>query len=36
MTLGRELLYGRLEDEKPFNTVRRAPEENGVARSCGA
>ena len=21
--LGRELLYGRLEDEKPFNTVRR-------------
>ncbi len=30
--LGRELLYGRLEDEKPFNTVRRA----GVARGLRA
>jgi hypothetical protein len=25
--LGRELLYGRLEDEKPFNTVRRLVEQ---------
>ena len=44
---GRELLYGRLEDEKPFNTVRRLVQQEdyamrvvrdaGVpgARSCG-
>ncbi|HEV8165038.1 MAG TPA: phosphatase PAP2 family protein, partial [Actinomycetota bacterium] len=28
--LGRELLYGRLEDEKPFNTVRRLVQTGGL------
>ena len=28
--LGRELLYGRLEDEKPFNTVRRLGPAGGL------
>src|SRR4029453_7598110 len=33
--LGRELLYGRLEDEKPFNTVRRLVEQEDYAlRLC--
>jgi tRNA A-37 threonylcarbamoyl transferase component Bud32/membrane-associated phospholipid phosphatase len=35
--LGRELLYGRLEDEKPFNTVRRLVQQEDYAlRLCGA
>jgi tRNA A-37 threonylcarbamoyl transferase component Bud32/membrane-associated phospholipid phosphatase len=29
--LGRELLYGRLEDEKPFNTVRRLVQQEDYA-----
>src|SRR4029453_6023113 len=29
--LGRELLYGRLEDEKPFNTVRRVVQQEDYA-----
>jgi tRNA A-37 threonylcarbamoyl transferase component Bud32/membrane-associated phospholipid phosphatase len=29
--LGRELLYGQLEDEKPFNTVRRLVEQEDYA-----
>ena len=35
--LGRELLYGRLEDEKPFNTVRRLvqQEDHAVADAAG-
>jgi tRNA A-37 threonylcarbamoyl transferase component Bud32/membrane-associated phospholipid phosphatase len=33
--LGRELLYGRLEDEKPFNTVRRLVQQEDYAlRMC--
>jgi membrane-associated phospholipid phosphatase len=33
--LGRELLYGRLEDEKPFNTVRRlVQQEDSPCTSC--
>jgi tRNA A-37 threonylcarbamoyl transferase component Bud32/membrane-associated phospholipid phosphatase len=33
--LGRELLYGRLEDEKPFNTVRRLVQQEDYAlRLC--
>jgi tRNA A-37 threonylcarbamoyl transferase component Bud32 len=33
--LGRELLYGRLEDEKPFNTVRRLVQQEDYAlRVC--
>jgi tRNA A-37 threonylcarbamoyl transferase component Bud32 len=33
--LGRELLYGRLEDEKPFNTVRRLVQQEDYAlRIC--
>src|SRR4030095_12861038 len=33
--LGRELLYGRLEDEKPFNTVRRLVQQEDYAlRGC--
>ena len=33
--LGRELLYGRLEDEKPFNTVRRLVQQEDYAlRPC--
>jgi tRNA A-37 threonylcarbamoyl transferase component Bud32/membrane-associated phospholipid phosphatase len=33
--LGRELLYGRLEDEKPFNTVRRLVQHEDYAlRLC--
>jgi tRNA A-37 threonylcarbamoyl transferase component Bud32/membrane-associated phospholipid phosphatase len=33
--LGRELLYGRLEDEKPFNTVRRLVQQEDYAlRAC--
>jgi tRNA A-37 threonylcarbamoyl transferase component Bud32 len=33
--LGRELLYGRLEDEKPFNTVRRLIQQEDYAlRLC--
>src|SRR5215217_2426606 len=31
--LGRELLYGRLEDEKPFNTVRRLVQQEDYALS---
>jgi RIO-like serine/threonine protein kinase len=31
--LGRELLYGRLEDEKPFNTVRRLAQQEDYALS---
>jgi tRNA A-37 threonylcarbamoyl transferase component Bud32/membrane-associated phospholipid phosphatase len=38
--LGRELLYGRLEDEKPFNTVRRLVQQEDyalrVVREAGA
>ena len=38
--LGRELLYGRLEDEKPFNTVRRLVQQEDYAlrviREAGA
>jgi membrane-associated phospholipid phosphatase len=35
--LGRELLYGRLEDEKPFNTVRRLVQQEDYAlRLCRA
>jgi tRNA A-37 threonylcarbamoyl transferase component Bud32 len=38
--LGRELLYGRLEDEKPFNTVRRLVQQEDyalrVVREVGA
>jgi hypothetical protein len=37
--LGRELLYGRLEDEKPFNTVRRLVQQEDYApswASCSA
>jgi tRNA A-37 threonylcarbamoyl transferase component Bud32 len=35
--LGRELLYGRLEDEKPFNTVRRLVQQEDYAlRVCRA
>jgi tRNA A-37 threonylcarbamoyl transferase component Bud32/membrane-associated phospholipid phosphatase len=38
--LGRELLYGRLEDEKPFNTVRRLVQQEDyalrVVRETGA
>lgn len=38
--LGRELLYGRLEDEKPFNTVRRLVQQEDyalrVVRDAGA
>jgi tRNA A-37 threonylcarbamoyl transferase component Bud32/membrane-associated phospholipid phosphatase len=30
--LGRELLYGRLEDEKPFNTVRRLVQQEDYAQ----
>src|SRR5439155_14857598 len=30
--LGRALLYGRLEDEKPFNTVRRLVQQEDYAR----
>jgi len=37
--LGREMLYGRLEDEKPFNTVRRLVQQEDYAlhllRSAG-
>jgi hypothetical protein len=29
--LGRELLYGRLEDEKPFNTMRRLVQQEDYA-----
>ena len=29
--LGRELLYGRLEDERPFNTVRRLVQQEDYA-----
>src|SRR5207248_4483604 len=29
--LGRELLYGRLEDEKPFNSVRRLVQQEDYA-----
>ena len=29
--LGRELLYGRLEDEKPFHTVRRLVQQEDYA-----
>ena len=29
--LGRELMYGRLEDEKPFNTVRRLVQQEDYA-----
>src|SRR4029453_2116406 len=29
--LGRELLYGRLEDEKPFNAVRRLVQQEDYA-----
>jgi tRNA A-37 threonylcarbamoyl transferase component Bud32 len=33
--LGRELMYGRLEDEKPFNTVRRLVQQEDYAlRLC--
>jgi membrane-associated phospholipid phosphatase/tRNA A-37 threonylcarbamoyl transferase component Bud32 len=31
--LGRELMYGRLEDEKPFNTVRRLVQQEDYALS---
>jgi tRNA A-37 threonylcarbamoyl transferase component Bud32/membrane-associated phospholipid phosphatase len=31
--LGRELLYGRLEDEKPFNTVRRLVQQEDYSLS---
>jgi hypothetical protein len=31
--LGRELLYGRLEDEKPFNSVRRLVQQEDYALS---
>jgi tRNA A-37 threonylcarbamoyl transferase component Bud32/membrane-associated phospholipid phosphatase len=31
--LGRELLYGRLEDEKPYNTVRRLVQQEDYALS---
>jgi tRNA A-37 threonylcarbamoyl transferase component Bud32/membrane-associated phospholipid phosphatase len=31
--LGRELLYGRLEDERPFNTVRRLVQQEDYALS---
>jgi PAP2 superfamily len=31
--LGRELLYGRLDDEKPFNTVRRLVQQEDYALS---
>ncbi len=31
--IGRELLYGRLEDEKPFNTVRRLVQQEDYALS---
>jgi membrane-associated phospholipid phosphatase/tRNA A-37 threonylcarbamoyl transferase component Bud32 len=31
--MGRELLYGRLEDEKPFNTVRRLVQQEDYALS---
>jgi membrane-associated phospholipid phosphatase/tRNA A-37 threonylcarbamoyl transferase component Bud32 len=31
--LGRELLYGRVEDEKPFNTVRRLVQQEDYALS---
>src|SRR5207342_2081621 len=31
--LGRELLYGRLEDEKPFNAVRRLVQQEDYALS---
>jgi tRNA A-37 threonylcarbamoyl transferase component Bud32 len=34
--LGRELLYGRLEDEKPFNTVRRLVQQEDYALSLMA
>ncbi len=38
--LGRELMYGRLEDEKPFNTVRRLVQQEDyalrVVREAGA
>ena len=35
--LGRELLYGQLEDEKPFNTVRRlVQQEDYTLRLCRA
>jgi hypothetical protein len=34
-SFGRELLYGRLEDEKPFNTVRRLVQQEDYAlRVC--
>ena len=32
--LGRELLYGRLEDEKPYNTVRRLVQQEDYALHC--
>ena len=34
--LGRELLYGRLEDEKPFNTVRRLVQQESMPCGCAA
>jgi hypothetical protein len=34
--LGRELLYGRLEDEKPFHTVRRLVQQEDYACGCAA
>ena len=34
--LGRELLYGRLEDEKPFNTVRRLVQQEDYALRADA
>jgi membrane-associated phospholipid phosphatase/tRNA A-37 threonylcarbamoyl transferase component Bud32 len=34
--LGRELLYGRLEDEKPFNSVRRLVQQEDYALSLMA
>jgi hypothetical protein len=34
--LGRELLYGRLEDEKPFNTSSRRPAPSGSSAAQGA
>jgi hypothetical protein len=34
--LGRALLYGRLEDEKPFNTVRRFVQQEDYAPACPA
>src|SRR6266566_2778588 len=33
LDVGRELLYGRLEDEKPFNTVRRLVQQEDYALS---